>query len=161
MDEDYDIVALHDAAAAAEAGRFVTTDPKSSALRVAPGSTVHALRTKDGATVGVGVATIARPPRFAGTPVYRYALALGPSVRSAAAARRAVARAFRDLAERAPRDAAHPAGVFFPIDPEVLVADDRACVWDEAPFVYAGKDPDGRPLRIAWFEGARIARGIA
>lgn len=103
---------------------------------------------------GVNSAFEARVPLLGNRNFWVYRMLVAPEVEPQARASM-VAAAYDELA-REFVDGSGPIGVCMQIDDPSKFPHDREAFWPDIGMLYAGYLPDGRQLRIRYFEGARI-----
>ena len=117
---------------------------------------VCVLRYSDGSLVGVNSAYSEAVPLIGGRSFWVYRSFLLPAARGAWDAM--VRRAFAVLAaEFDPAAAAGPIGLCVPIADRELLERRPEAEWQDPRLLYAGYTGDGRQLRVAYFDGARVA----
>lgn len=123
------------------------------AARVRAPQVLCVLRDEEGRIVGVNSAFAEEVPAIGGRTFWIYRMLIDESHR-AEAAPEMLEEAFGSLA--ADFDADGPVGLCVLLaDPSIFPNHERA-FWEELDLIYAGYLPDGRQVRLRYFEGARI-----
>lgn len=113
------------------------------------------LRSSDGSLVGVNSAYADGVPLIGGRRFWVYRSFLVPAARGAWDAM--VRRAFAVLAAEFDPAATGPIGLCVPIADRELLERRPEAEWQDPRLLYAGYTGDARQLRVAYFEGARVA----
>jgi hypothetical protein len=113
------------------------------------------LRDTSGALVGVNSAFVDAVPLLGGRRFWVYRSFLLPAARGAWDAM--VREAFRTLAKDFEPASDAPIGLCVPVADRALLERRPQAEWEDPRLLYAGYLDDGRQLRVADFEGARVA----